>query len=168
MVHRMVVGGAVALAGLLALAPPIEAFGRGSGAGAHAGFHNAVVPTFHRAVARVRSLPVAATSGREHAVRPGRAIAAFRLRRFAARRPLVRSSSGYEWPAATGDSAPYYGDYGAYAPINPTGTDDVAVDAPAAAPGGPVLVQTVPACRTQDYAVPDQHGERRIVRVLRC
>jgi len=168
MVHRMVVGGAVALAGLLALAPPIEAFGRGSGAGAHAGFHHAVVPTFHRAVARVPSLPVAATSGREHAVRPGHAIAAFRLRRFAARRPLVWSSSGYERPAATGDSAPYYGDYGAYAPVNPTGTDDVALDAPAGPPGGPILVPTVPACRAQDYAVPDQRGERRIVRVLRC
>jgi len=93
-------------------------------------------------------------------------MAAFRLRRFAARH---RRNFGFGFPsAAVGDSTPYYGDYGAYPPVDPAVAGDVALDGPPDLQGGPALLSAVPACRTQDYVVPDQRGERRTVRVLRC
>jgi hypothetical protein len=171
MVDRTVVAGAVALAGLLALTPPIEAFGRGMGGGIHAGFHRPATPAFHATgVPAAHGLSVPA-SPRTVVHVPVRRMAAFRLRRFGARQH--RNRFGY----GVGDGTPYYGDYGAYPsadygnaypPAEPAAADDVALDGPPDLRGGPAFIPAVPACRAQEYDVPNQRGERRTVRVLRC
>jgi hypothetical protein len=180
MVDRTVVAGAVALAGLLALTPPIEALGRGMGGGIHAGFHRPATPAFHaialpathRAPVPASSRPVVPASPRTVVQVPVRRMAAFRLRRFGARQH--RNRFGY----AVGDGTPYYGNYGAYPPADygnaypppaePAAADDAALDGPPDLRGGPTFIPAVPACRAQEYVVPNQRGERRTVRVLRC
>jgi hypothetical protein len=149
MADRTIVAGLAALAGILALALPVEALaGRGFvGGGAHIGVHRAVTPAFHRAVVRAPIRPAAHVTPRLH-------------HRFG-----FRHRRGLD-PAVDGSGLPYYGSFGGsyggpYVPGNFVAAEDPASeDAP--------ILRRIPACRAQDYVVPNRRGEPRHVTVVRC
>lgn len=147
---------ALALAGCLAIALPLDAFGRGLG-GAAGSFHRPVAPALHRMV--VHRPEHRATMPE----RPLRDVAAHQAGRFAVRHRHAPTAFGFA--IGTVDGGWTYG-----TPVAPDGNavaDDATYDDPAGPRRAPVLFNA-PACRTQDYVVPDRNGEDSSVRVLRC
>jgi hypothetical protein len=163
MVDRMLVAGTVLLTGWLGVFP-VEAFGRGVGGGG--GFHRAVAPTVHRMVVHHPVGPVTVPIRPAHDAATHRQERRERQDRIAVRHRRVPLWSGY--PSATDAGVTPYD-----TPVAPAGNaaaDDVTSDDAAGPPYGPYgpALFNVPACRIQDYQVPDRSGESRSVRVLRC
>jgi hypothetical protein len=156
MIDRTVVASLAALAGIVALALPVDALaGRGFvGGGAHVGFHRPVAPAFHRpGPALHRQVgPALHRPALRAPIRP--AALAARHHRFGFRHHRGGVDSAV---AAIGGS--YYGVYGPGVPV--------AADDPAVA-DDPSLLRRIPACRAQDYVVPNRWGEPRHVTVTRC
>jgi hypothetical protein len=149
MIDRTVVARLAALAAIVALALPVEAVaGRGFvGGGAHVGFHRPVAPAFHRPVG-----PALHRRALRAPIRPA-AVAAAR-HRFG-----FRHRRGWLDPAVGATGYPYYGAYGP--------GDNVSADDPAVVDDSSLL-RRIPACRAQDYVVPNRRGEPRQVTVTRC
>jgi hypothetical protein len=169
MLTKIVVAGTVALAGL-ALMLPVEAAGRGGGG--FAGMRGAAVRVSPARAIAPRQVPRAIVSHPIHhviaPVKRAHLLAHHRLRHFAFRNRQGQwfwagdqLATDGNWPTGF---MPGPADY----PVNYPATEDVTTeDLPGARhPGVPIV--NVPACREQEYVVPDRSGEDHTVRVLRC
>jgi len=143
----------------LALLLPAEALaGRGFGGGVRGLAHRPVAPLFRRASASAP--PKGAAIGRRLEHRASLRRAATSRLAHAGLRDHRRDRSGLALPYASWSDPSSSDGYGTPAYGYPAAGGSEYEDQAA--------VARVPACRAQDYVVPDRYGEPRRVTVVRC